>query len=79
MKLFYLSLVIFFIAGSLIEFYLTRKENGKYFSLSYFKNSLITHKIISVFVVSDRIRLVGLDIMLSRMGFYILLEALYGT
>jgi sterol desaturase/sphingolipid hydroxylase (fatty acid hydroxylase superfamily) len=41
MKLFYVCLAIFFIAGSLIEYWLTRKEAKQYYNLHDFKNSML--------------------------------------
>jgi alkylglycerol monooxygenase len=40
MKLFYAALAVFFIAGSLVEYWLTRKEAKQYYSLYDFKNSV---------------------------------------
>ncbi len=40
MALYYTILALFFITGSLAEFWLTRRENNKYFSLRDFKISL---------------------------------------
>lgn len=40
MELFYITLALFFILGSLIEFYLTRKEQDTYYNLTDFKSSL---------------------------------------
>lgn len=41
MKLFYLSLALFFIFGSLVEHWITRKENSSYYSLQDFKSSVM--------------------------------------
>ena len=40
MALYYTILALFFVTGSLAEFWLTRRENNKYFSLRDFKSSL---------------------------------------
>lgn len=40
MKIFYIVLALFFIVGSLVEYYLTRKENKEYYSLNDFKNNI---------------------------------------
>lgn len=40
MALYYFILALFFIAGSLAEFWITRKESNEYFSLHDFKSSL---------------------------------------
>lgn len=40
MQLYYLILALFFITGSLVEFWITRKDKNKYFSLPDFKNSI---------------------------------------
>jgi sterol desaturase/sphingolipid hydroxylase (fatty acid hydroxylase superfamily) len=40
MNLFYFSLSVFFILGSLLEFYLTRKEMSNYYDVKDFKSSL---------------------------------------
>ncbi len=40
MELFYLSLAVFFIAGSLVEYFFTKKEHEKYYSMGDFKNSV---------------------------------------
>ena len=40
MALYYTILAVFFVTGSLVEFWFTRKENYKYFSLRDFKSSV---------------------------------------
>lgn len=41
MKIFYVALAAFFILGSIVEYYLTRKEHSDYYSLHDFKNSVL--------------------------------------
>jgi sterol desaturase/sphingolipid hydroxylase (fatty acid hydroxylase superfamily) len=40
MKLFYTALAVFFVVGSLVEYWLTRKERQSYYSLKDFKSSV---------------------------------------
>ena len=63
MALYYIILSIFFVSGSLAEFWFTRRENNKYFSLHDFKNSL-------------QLMLLGLlvDLVIKTMAIYLLLK-----
>ena len=60
MLLYYTILAIFFIAGSLVEFWLCRKEDSRYFSLPDFKSSLqlmLTALLIDIIIKSIAIYL----------------------
>jgi len=63
MKLYYTILAIFFVAGSLIEFWITRKEKGKYFSLLDFKSSMLL-----------MLTSLVLDLFIKLVVFYLLLK-----
>jgi alkylglycerol monooxygenase len=63
MNIFYTALALFFIFGSLVEYYLTRNEENNYYSLHDFKNSVL-------------LMLTGLavDIVVKILAFYLLLK-----
>lgn len=63
MQLYYLILALFFITGSLVEFWITRKEKNKYFSLPDFKNS------IQLMLIN-----LAIDLVVKTLAFYFLLN-----
>lgn len=63
MALFYTILAIFFVAGSILEFWLTRKERDEYFSLRDFKSSM------QLMLVS-----LAFDLMIKATALYLLFQ-----
>ena len=63
MKLFYITLSLFFILGSLFEYYLTRKENKEYYSLPDFKNSLLL--MLSALLIDLAVKILAIYLLLK--------------
>jgi sterol desaturase/sphingolipid hydroxylase (fatty acid hydroxylase superfamily) len=63
MKLFYTILAISFVAGSLVEYWFTRKEKDKYFSLADFKSSLLL--MLTALVIDLFIKMIAIFILLK--------------
>lgn len=63
MQLFYFCLAIFFIGGSLVEYWVTRKEAQQYYNLHDFKNSVLL--MLTGLVVDLGVKALAIQLLLS--------------